>query len=66
MSRDQLVFHRAWKSLTGNLQELTWTHYVPHARPHRKHQVLRLTKKDYHNSLHEAHKSIESFIVGLE
>ncbi len=65
MSRDQLVFHRAWKSLTGNHQELTWTHYVPHAKPNRKLQVLGLTEEVYCNSLHEVHESIESFIVGL-
>jgi len=66
MSRDQLIFHRAWKSLAGNLQELTWTHYVPHAKHQRKLQVLRLPEEVYRNSLHEAHESIESFIVGLE
>ncbi len=66
MSRDQFVFHRAWKSLTGNLQELTWTHYVPHAKPCRKLQALNLTAEVYRNSLHEAHESIESFIVGRE
>ena len=66
MSRDQLVFHRAWKSLLGNHQELTWTHYVPHANRQQKLRVLGLTDKAYRNSLHEAHESIESFIVGLK
>ena len=67
MSKDQLVFHRAWKkSLRGNLQELIWTHYVPHAKRCRKLQALSLTGEVYRNSLHEAHESIESFIVGLE
>ena len=66
MSRDQLIFHRAWKSLAEDLQELTWAHYVPHAKPCRKLQALNLTAEVYRNSLHEAHESIESFIVGLE
>ncbi len=65
-SRDQLRFHRAWKSLTGNFQALIWAHYVPHEKLHRKLQVLSLTEEVYFNSLHEAHELIESFIVGCE
>ncbi len=64
MSKDQLVFHRAWDSLKRN-REIVWVHYVPHARPYRKYRALSLTEEGYRNSLHEAHESIESFIVGL-
>ncbi len=64
MSRDQLVFHRAWDSLKRN-REIVWVHYVPHARLNQKLQALGLTEEVYCNSLHEVHESIESFIVGL-
>ncbi len=66
MSRDQLRFHRAWKSLKGNRQELIWVHYVPHAKLKRKLEVLRMSKDPYFEATDEAHEMIESFIVGCE
>ena len=66
MSRDQLRFHRAWKSFRGNRQELIWVHYVPHAKLKRKFEVLRMTEDSYFKAIDEAHEKIEWLIVDGE
>ncbi len=63
MSRDQLRFHRAWKSLRGHRQDLICVHYVPHAEIERKIEVLRMTKDSYFTAIDEAHEKIEWAIV---
>ncbi len=63
MSRDQLRFHRAWKTLQGNRQELVWVHFVPYARMKRKFDVMYMTEDGYFQAIDKAQHRIEWAIV---
>ena len=63
MSIDQLRFHRAWKTLRGNRQDLMWVHYVPFAKMKHKFDVMQLTEDGYFYAIDEAQERIEWAIV---
>ena len=66
MSRDQLLFHRAWKALRGNRQGLVWVHYVPFAKMKKKFDVMQLTANGYSMAIDEAQERIEWVIANGE
>jgi len=63
MSKDQLRFHRAWKSLEGILQELMWVHYVPYVKMKQKFDVMHLTEEGYFKAIDKAQARIERAVV---
>ena len=63
MSKDQLRFHRAWKTLKGSRQELLWVHYVPYARMKQRFSVMQLTADGYLQAVDAAQARIEWAIV---
>lgn len=66
MSKDQLRFHMAWKTLKGHRQELMWVHYVPFAKMKKKFAVMQLTEDGYCLAVDESQECIEWAIVNGE